>query len=317
MEGYKQGYHGKERSDDTIRSSNPSSVPFPSSKPNFAFVQSAVHSPFTPSPSDSRSPSPAGGPSKLAPPSHFQRATSEPPLGLDAPPTDAVTKPLMGLQVPVAQEYSWEWGAFPTPSPMKTTFGKGGRIERVESVNNSAMKEFWTPSDDEERVGRSGFPRLAPSDSTKEGERLTPMPIPASARSRSVPPLLEASEDLQSSSRGYKEYEDLKHQWQEEHLRRGSAPSIEETLEGIVSTEGTLNASAQDGDMFVLCLQEHKISFQLSLLPVDDDSVALFDSRLISVQRFLDDENVLGDPRLVLRIRGRECVLHPYILMSS
>ena len=186
----------------------------------------------------------------------------------------------------------------------------------MESVNNGGMKEFWTPSDDEERVGRSGFPRLPPSDSTKEGERLTPMSISASARSRSVPPLLEASDDLQSSNRGYKEYEDLKHQWQEDYLRRDGS-SIQETLEGIVSAEGTLNASAQDSDVFVLCLPEHKVSFQLSLLPVDDDSVALFDSRLISVQRFLDDENVLGDPRLVLRIRGREYVPCPSKMLIS
>jgi phosphatidate phosphatase LPIN len=27
------------------------------------------------------------------------------------------------------QEYSWEWGAFPTPSPVKAVFGKGGRFE--------------------------------------------------------------------------------------------------------------------------------------------------------------------------------------------
>jgi len=29
------------------------------------------------------------------------------------------------------QQYSWEWGAFPTPSPMKTTFAKGGRLDAI------------------------------------------------------------------------------------------------------------------------------------------------------------------------------------------
>ncbi|KAJ4496837.1 Lipin/Ned1/Smp2-domain-containing protein [Lentinula lateritia] len=72
------------------------------------------------------------------------RATTEPPPDLPFPspsssapnsasPVSLTLKRFPGpgkLNVlsPV-QEYSWEWGAFPTPSPMKSTFGKGGRFE--------------------------------------------------------------------------------------------------------------------------------------------------------------------------------------------
>lgn len=46
---------------------------------------------------------------------------------------------------PGIQEYSWEWGAFPTPSPVRTAFGKGGRVEgwkgKARQIHNMIQKE--------------------------------------------------------------------------------------------------------------------------------------------------------------------------------
>jgi phosphatidate phosphatase LPIN len=50
-------------------------------------------------------------------------------------PSNSKTKACHGPKLPPLsstsdiQEYSWEWGAFPTLSPMRTTFGKGGRLD--------------------------------------------------------------------------------------------------------------------------------------------------------------------------------------------
>lgn len=82
------------------------------------------------------------------------RATSEPPPDLDdhtrpLPESEFIyehrdtsssskAKTKFGMKLPPlsasssdVQQYSWEWGAFPTPSPMKTTFAKGGRLDAM------------------------------------------------------------------------------------------------------------------------------------------------------------------------------------------
>lgn len=108
------------------------------------------HPTYDPTPDDTDSDSGPNEASTSLGPSRL-RATSEPPPDLDErhprPPSDAEfclhdsdiipsgsrTKIGHGLTMPSPttglQEYSWEWGAFPTPSPMKATFGKGGRLE--------------------------------------------------------------------------------------------------------------------------------------------------------------------------------------------
>lgn len=114
-------------------------------------TQSAVHSTRNSSPSNTDSESDVGELQSLHS-AHRLRATSEPPPDRDdhiRPPSDAEfiydhhhassssnTKTGLGMKLPPlslsssgVQEYSWEWGAFPTPSPMKTTFAKGGRLD--------------------------------------------------------------------------------------------------------------------------------------------------------------------------------------------
>ncbi|KAF5363254.1 hypothetical protein D9756_000224 [Leucocoprinus leucothites] len=160
-----EGYHAhvKDASDQTVRSSDSEKVQFPSlrkpssrlspSKIPLQGTQSAIHSTHNSSPSDTDSETEPLEPSSLHTP-HRLRATSEPPPELEdhiRPPTDAefiyddnndatpssskkksgdgLKSPHLASPSPGVQEYSWEWGAFPTPSPVKTTFGKGGRLD--------------------------------------------------------------------------------------------------------------------------------------------------------------------------------------------
>lgn len=98
------------------------------------------------------------------------RATSEPLLDLDK---QQEQESALGLPV---QEYSWEWGGFPQPSPMKLSFGVG----RFDSVKGK------------------GKVRMDPLDSTNDlhPDSKDEEPFDASFRSRSVPPELDGSPTL-------------------------------------------------------------------------------------------------------------------------
>ncbi|KAL0580719.1 lipin Ned1 [Marasmius crinis-equi] len=155
-EHYESYYHGRERSDRTIRGIGDDNED--------SYWSSDVKDVDPDSETSSQDDSPG------AVPFPTYRATSEPPPEIDAvdfdppneiyaftpspstPNTEHTTNPLspdepsdplrsvttpkprhkglpgMQLQLP-PQEYSWEWGGFPTPSPMKASFnfGKGGR----------------------------------------------------------------------------------------------------------------------------------------------------------------------------------------------
>lgn len=167
------------------------------STPPLPETQSATNSTHNSSPADTDSDSETNEPSpSLSHPRrlHTLRATSEPPPDLEdhiRPPSDAefgfdsrltpsssrgesshgLKLPPLPASSPNMQEYSWEWGAFPTPSPVKTTFGKGGRLDTGIS-RKSKTREF----DDhlpkgtvDETVLYSGCAKL----SAKDGEDST------------------------------------------------------------------------------------------------------------------------------------------------
>lgn len=304
MEGYKQGYHDRQTSDRTLRSASPSSSqqhndkdypqhpllpPNHSVMPLLSHIQSEITSPYisSPSPSSSRTGSPS------ASQSHPFRATSEPPPEIqvedDIHPSITVVAP----QSPSMQEYSWEWGAFPQPSPVKATFGKGGRFEPPLPLRQS------------ERKDRSINAFLAP------GGKLEDQRHGLHGRSRSVPPNLDGSTSKQRG-RHYNEYEDLESQNEEtcaenlesEGRRIGSFPL--DDLRWISDCEATLDASRDDTSLFVLLIDDKKVVFQLSLVSFEDikdrtQLAQLFDKFLVDFERFLDDESVVQDPRLVIR----------------
>ncbi|KAF9266322.1 LNS2-domain-containing protein [Marasmius fiardii PR-910] len=158
---YESFHHGRESSDRTVRakdyddesdsdskitdygqpettetdsdpSPSPSAVPFLSYRatseppPNtdpVDFHPPQVAYPYTLSPDTSEN----GTATSLTIPS-LTTSSSDDFLPTATPKPTHTGLPIVKLQLPT-QEYSWEWGGFPTPSPMKTSFsfGKGGR----------------------------------------------------------------------------------------------------------------------------------------------------------------------------------------------
>ncbi|KAF9567364.1 LNS2-domain-containing protein [Agrocybe pediades] len=367
MEGYKSGYHDRERSDQTVRSSSPSrhdsneNIKYPTESSShsshlpanhqllFPESQSAIHSPYgaSRSPSESPTSSQAPSPNVLAPHPHPFRATSEPPPDIDSdgdtvPPLSISTKRLISpesnadLQLPV-QEYSWEWGAFPQPSPMKATFGKGGRPEPPHksmygsgTVGSKSGKGF---------VDRKGRPVALPATmesnikavdelvDTNQTERLSAL-HGQSGRSRSIPPnFLHSHQGRRRETRGYKEYEDLEDEIDSEeeeergrgghpqsnHLKTPSQELLREPDGATFGSGGILSPSKDDPTTFILEIESRKIAFQLSLISNETSRAAdvkrqnefeagqFFDRYRVDWNRFIKDDSVVSDPRLVIR----------------
>ena len=336
MDGYKQSSHERETSDQTIRSSKTDEdpVPFPLQEPRkrthhspiLPHTQSNISTPYAVSPSPS--PSPSDSPSLTAShsPAHLLRATSEPPPQIEVEDDKGLvlTIPTTSHSLPEpVQEYSWEWGAFPQPSPMKATFGKGGRLE--------PPKPAWRSSGKTGRKGRLSGMTLPP---VKIDEEPTMSQIGGSSgRSRSVPPQLDGSP--KKGRREYKEYEDVDDEEEEPRGRAWGGFRVDrkyltpveeqgEEFSKLYGRGGALSASRDDPTLFVLTIEGKKVGFQLSLVPenesdqnggmtvdgLDDDvgTAGLFDRYRVDLERFLDDESVVEDPRLVIRWAGEQYV---------
>lgn len=300
MEGYKQGYnHDREASDKTLRSSSHTHQEYnggfsPASSPSQnrpSDIQSEFNSPYPTSPTSSSS-------SSSQPGSPYQghasalRATSEPPPEIQIEPASPLVS---SSQTPSMQEYSWEWGAFPQPSPQRASFGKGGRMDlrqtdrsRLSTLSHHAKLDEWK------------------SDQLHS----------AHGRSRSVPPDLAGSPTRQNG-RIYKEYEDFESEndpemegaTREGRWERDSFPYVE-----WIGHSGCLGG--QDDGSLVLAVDGKKFCFQLSLASFEDlkdgdDMGDLFDQYLVNFDRFMEDDSVVQDPRLVMRWGGHQYV---YIL---
>lgn len=261
-------------------------------------IQSEINSPYAPSPtSSSPSSSRPGSPSQ----GHPFRATSEPPpeIQIEHIPPPAIL--ISTSHTPSVQEYSWEWGAFPQPSPLKASFGKGGRLEPPKSVRKTDRSHLSTL-------------HIAKSAEWKEDQ-----PYSAHGRSRSVPPDLNASPTRQTG-RIYKEYEDFENE-DDSAVEEATRPGRWERqwfphIKGLGRTStysGTLSPSQDDGTFLVLSVDGSRIDFQLSLVSFEeiregDDMSELFNQYLVTFDRFLEDESVVQDPRLVLRWGGHQYV---------
>ncbi|KAF8914240.1 Lipin/Ned1/Smp2-domain-containing protein [Gymnopilus junonius] len=341
MEGYKANYHDRETSGQTVRSSSSKAstsqsnyndnehYEFPrKSSPSLPQLPSSplAHT-DTPSPSPSPLSSRSSSPTSAAH-TFLLRATSEPPPDIDSDndtiPTLSPSNSHLQLQKP-QQEYSWEWGAFPQPSPMKTSFGKEGHRK-----NTTGFAE---------RRGRLINLSLSPTvDEDEAGESVDYRGGSASGlagRSRSVPP--QSSEGhRRKGSREYKEYEDIddhdKHEGEAGDRPWIEGQPTEDKLElGGSEKEvpfgagGTLTASYNDPTIFVLKIEGRTIGFQLSLVPEEEnipdsgkrqsnegsstfyhkrpnefDAAELFNKHRIDWKRFLEDDSIVNDPRLVI-----------------
>ena len=335
MAGYKSSYQDRERerADQTKSSSSSNQYQFPAQQslstpyltnPPFVPTQSAGHSPYAPSPisSPSRSPSPSSSPA--SPP--LLRATSEPPPDMD-PVSETHTLPQLSL--PQTQEYSWEWGAFPQPSPIKTSFSKGGRIESNNALWGTGRRGRTHTVKKSRLSGMKLPPMKSVSDQSQEqDERLGGGGL--AGRSRSVPPLLDGNLTRNGNrrSREYKEYEDADRYSGTEH--QGNIGFNVEREAAIFGTGGTLSASEDDPATLILSIDGRKIEFQLSLVggggAEDEDEnnslkrrgrdemevARLFNSARVNLAKLLDDDNVIRNPRLVIRWAQDQYVALPF-----
>ncbi|KAJ7068630.1 LNS2-domain-containing protein [Mycena amicta] len=225
-------------------------------------------------------------------------------------PENGHSEPLPKLDV----EYSWEWGAFPQPSPMKTTFGLGGRLEA--SGSGKDVPATWGRATTRGKASRReemSMDEMVP----EEDEEVEP-----SGRSRSVPPTLEGS-PLRSRRRPL-EYEEE----DESEYNASALPVVTEEIG--YGAGGRVSASESDSTQFTVAIEGKKISFELSLVPEvlsdeegevrgrrarngssggqvvfnrqeEVDAARQFRKGQIGLERLLEDESVVSDPRLVIR----------------
>lgn len=243
---------------------------------------------------------------------------------------------------------------------MKTSFGKGGRIESPKGLWASANLDSSsangvdgrkrTPSDRKSRLGGMRLPSdavvadILKRDEEEEYQSEQQAMLSAggsglTGRSRSVPPhfLGSPARKERRGSREYKEYEDVgkdvdaeEDEQEDEERGRGrsrnggdeidekSELSPKEVDNETFGAGGVLSASRDDLTTFVLSIEGRKVAFQLSLIPTEGENrlwmdkskallrgememARLFDNYCIDWSRFLDDEVLVHDPRLVIR----------------
>ncbi|KAF9528024.1 Lipin/Ned1/Smp2-domain-containing protein [Crepidotus variabilis] len=255
------------------------------------------------------------------------------------------------------QEYSWEWGAFPQPSPIKATFSKGGRLEPPKGLRLgrglSTLKEKR-----KEKRRAVGFEMETSEEALTLRDNGTNAGSSSHTRSQSVPPALEGSPTKSKGRRQYKEYEDYEEEESDDEddpfadgrkkrgrggrnrrriLEYGKTPTQEtakflfdqededddeDAEEGGISSfdfgrGGILSPSPDDPSLFILQLEGSlsfsSTAFQLSLVPDSDSSLSTtsqlaesFDRYKVDFERFIADESIVHDPRLVVRWGGED-----------
>ncbi|THV08237.1 LNS2-domain-containing protein [Dendrothele bispora CBS 962.96] len=266
------------------------------------------------------------------------RAASEPPpdiLDLSYPsslPNPSISSGSIGSSRPKGtssqlsiltpvQEYSWEWGAFPQPSPMKPTFNKSG------------LKRGIGVFGEDDSYGQVFSGRLTNSPKGTSRHLDLGEGSDDEGRSRSVPPQLDGSP------------------------RIGRKILTEEKLlpEGY-GAGGRLRPSKSDPTKLRVMIEGRKVDFELSLVQYDDhiivereeeeepaeeeenrgrrdragsrrgvqvrvyspdgrwkgidefETARLFDKGKVTFQRFIEDSNVVEDPRLVIRWPGDQYI---------
>ncbi|KAJ7766877.1 LNS2-domain-containing protein [Mycena metata] len=226
-------------------------------------------------------------------------------------------------------EYSWEWGAFPQPSPMKASFGMGGRAEGSGSKEVAATWGRSSRGKSRRTIGELDISGELP----EEEEDADPSAAASGSgtRSRSVPPDLEGSPSRsRRRPRGIVDYP-------EDGGEYAESPVAANEVVGF-GAGGRLSASESDPAKFTVTIEGKKVGFELSLVsdsPSDEDeseargrrdrdgssggarmfdrrdeveAARLFGKGQIDLNRFLEDETVVSDPRLVIRWAGDQYI---------
>ncbi|KAJ7498584.1 Lipin/Ned1/Smp2-domain-containing protein [Mycena latifolia] len=236
-------------------------------------------------------------------------------------------------------EYSWEWGAFPQPSPMKASFGMGGRAEGgMGSGKEVAATWGRTSRSKAPRMGELDLDFLQGETVPEEEENVEAAAGSSGARSRSVPPALEGSPSR--SRRRVRERSGADHYDDDDEDRAYAHPPV--VADEIVGygAGGRLSASQSDPAKFTVSIEGKKVGFELSLVSGTDsdgegpesdargrrdrdgatggtrvfdrrdevEAARLFGTGQIDLNRFLEDETVVTDPRLVIRWAGDQYI---------
>ncbi|KAJ7591588.1 nuclear elongation and deformation protein 1 [Mycena floridula] len=331
VEGYHS--HNRERSDRTIRSSD--TLPFPSSSGN------NTQSHLIPETFDEETDDDEDDNNVLDFPGPSLRAVSEPPPDFDESSETKVSssnsQPTLAINATGLQEYSWEWGAFPEPSPMKAVFGKGGRVE-VGLGNKDLVGPSTVTWGKTSRKGKGKSRPMLSQVLSEEDDDADHSGGENGVRSRSVPAGVGASPGKRRKHRRLlSEYEannaqDGRHLSEEFPLN--PPQEVEEYGQG-----GKLSVSKSDPTLFAVTIDRRKAQFELSIISaeeseesvdedgrrgrrardgstggtsafselsgIDDFELARrFDEGKIDFSRFLQDEIVVNDPRLVIRWAG-------------
>ncbi|KAF7981688.1 hypothetical protein HWV62_32248 [Athelia sp. TMB] len=249
-----------------------------STTPTTSRIQTQVQ---PPSPTTSSLPRPPPSPLTL-------RATSEPP-----PESELGAHPhVEELQ----QEYSWEWGAFPQPSPMTTKFPTFPRLGDLKG------KRRLHAGLDEDPLVLGGGSREA-NDYDLRGESIDEEGDEAGLpRSRSVPPELDGSPTLQ------------RRELPAEHAH--ARADVEGTSFG---AGGRLTSSRRDPARFGVYIERKTVAFELSVPPAPTplavfgghDELAAADAFArgqVTYARFMADAGVVDDARLVIRWAGGQYI---------
>ncbi|KAG2145770.1 Lipin/Ned1/Smp2-domain-containing protein [Suillus clintonianus] len=224
--------------------------------------------------SHSQSPAPAAIPFPSTPPLVASPSSKHSPsLSTTTFPTRrAVSESLEDVPLP---QYSWEWGAFPQPSPMTTHFPSPHllRMGKVPVVDEHGPSEF----DSDEFL----------------------------ARSRSVPLELEGSphtirSSLPSQDEAYEPDDEHEHELERDHL---PLPIPEYGF----GSGGVLTTLPSDSRMFLVHIEGQTLSFSLSLVPTSKrgifhgsdevEVVRLFEAGRIDYAQLVSDEVVIGEVR--------------------
>ncbi|KAJ3868978.1 nuclear elongation and deformation protein 1 [Lentinula novae-zelandiae] len=238
------------------------------------------------------------------------------------------------------QEYSWEWGAFPTPSPMKSTFGKGGRFESgLGTIGPEEEHDSFTSSephnanftssrgrtigsgirDSKGKSMLSGLSSVNPDDEVGNMH----------GRSMSVPPGFDESPTRE------RQRESLLAKYNDADAA-AEFTGQEDKLDaaGGFGSSGKLSVSKSDPTVFKLSIEGKKVEFELSLveylenernghdssdvegesddheepsrdgrwLGIDEfETARLFEKGKISFEDFIQNDQLVRDPRLVLK----------------
>jgi phosphatidate phosphatase LPIN len=235
------------------------------------------------------------------------------------------------------------WGSGSSGSNRKSRMGFGERKGRLGSMALPPVMANSTDAESEEathepgqgrKTGGIGRSKSVPPNylgsPTRKGRR-------GSREYREYEDVGEHEEEEEEE-----EEEERELPWEEEKVDENVATKREDDSErrnetSIFGAGGTLSASREDLTMFVLSIEGRKIGFQLSLIPPegDEDSFSqdeakgrrgidnsrtkerpqdeveaarLFDRYCVDWARFMDDETVVHDQRLIIRWAGNQFV---------